>query len=188
MNTTVPSTCCQVVNATIGTVDEFVEGILDRGAYSHYREQTSEPYCSDVSDPLTPNQVQNANGEDMQAVKQVKFQLSEKITGKAQQEYTHNDLKTGTLFSVRQVADENFISIFSKNHANVFKNGKVIIKGRQNLINGLYNTPLARTAELSISSSNQQQSLGLIQNPYTRQELAGYFHACMFSFTPTTFL
>ena len=124
----------------------------------------------------------------MQSIKRVKSQLSKKLSDKAQQGYTYNNLKTGTLLSVGKLAYDNCVYIFSRHHVNVIKIGKVIIKGRRNPINGFYNTPLAPTAEPSIPSSSQQQALGVIQNSKTRQELAGYFHACMFSPTPETFL
>ena len=55
-------------------------------------------------------------------------------------------------------------------------------------MNGFYNTPLVHTAEPSITSSSKQQALGVIQDSKTRQELAGYFHACMFSPAPATLL
>ena len=139
---TVPPTYCQVVKTTISTVDGSEEGNIDSGSSGHYGGRKSEPYCSEVLDPLTPNPVQVANGEDVQASKRVKFQLSEKLSGKSQQGYTYNDLKTGTLFSVRKLSDDDCVHIFSKHHVNVFKNGKVIIKGRHKPINALYNIPL----------------------------------------------
>ena len=134
---TVPPNYCQVFNTAIITVDKFEEGIIDSGASGHYGERKSEPYCSEVSDPLTLYPVQVANGKDMQAAKRVNFQISDKLSDKYQQGYTYNDLKTGKLFSVGQLVDENCVSIFSKHHVNIFKNGKVIIKGRRKPINGL---------------------------------------------------
>ena len=84
--------------------------------------------------------------------------------------------------------DNYCVSIFYKHRVNVLKNGKVIIKGCCNQINGLYNIPLVRTAEPSILSSRQQQALGEIQDSKTRQELASYFHAYIFIPTPATLL
>ena len=148
--TTVPPTYYQVLNTTISTVDEFEERILDSGVSGIYGERKADPYCSEVLNPLTPNPVQVSNGKDIQAVKQIKFQLYYKLSDKSQQEYTYNNLKTGTPLLVGKMADDNCVSILSKHQFNVFKSVKVIIKGFSNPINGLYNIPLARTAELLI--------------------------------------
>ena len=158
ITTTVPPTYFQVFNTTISTVDGFEEGILNSGVSGHYGKRKSDPYCSEVLYPLTPNPIQVTNGEDMQAAKRVKFQLSDKLSDKSQQGYTYYNLKTGTLFSVRQLTDDDCVSIFSERHSNVFKNINFIIKGRRNPINVLYNTPFAHTDEPSIPSSNQNKT------------------------------
>ena len=124
----------------------------------------------------------------MQASRRVKFQLLDKISDKDQQGYTYNDLKTGTLFSVGKLADANWVSIFSRHHVSIFQNGKIIIKVRRNPKNGVYNNPLAPNSKPLITSSSQKQALRVIQYSNTRQELAGYFHACIFIPTPVTLL
>ena len=90
----------------------------------------------------------------MKAAKQVQFQLLDEISDKYQQGHTYNNLKTGAPLLVGQLVDENCVSIFTRHHVNIIKNGKLIIKGRQNLSNGFYNTPLTPTAEPLIPSSN----------------------------------
>ena len=69
----------------------------------------------------------------------------------------------------------------------MFKDGKIIIKGYRNRSNGLWNVPLAPTSQPTLPATSQR-ALGVIQDFKTKQELAGYFHACMFSPTPATFL
>ena len=68
----------------------------------------------------------------------------------------------------------------------MFKDGKIIIKGYRNRSNGLWNVPLAPTSQPTLPATSQR-ALGVIQDFKTKQELAGYFHACMFSPTPATF-
>ena len=57
----------------------------------------------------------------MQAAKRVKFQLLDKLSDKSQQGYTYNNLKTGTLFSVGQLAADDCLSILSKHHVKFSK-------------------------------------------------------------------
>ena len=124
----------------------------------------------------------------MQAVKWVKFQPLDELSDETQQGNTYNDLKKGRLLSVGQLSDDNCMYIFSRHHINVFKNGKVIIKGRCNPMNVLYNTLIAPTDEPSIRLSSQQQALLVIQDSKTRKKLAGYFHTFMYIPTPVTLL
>ena len=102
-----------MVNTTIRTVNEVEEEILDSKASGHYGERKTDPYCSEVSDTLTPKPVQVANVEDMQASKGLILQLLDKLSDKSQRGYTYNDIKTGTLFSVGKLADNDCVSIFS---------------------------------------------------------------------------
>ena len=81
----------------------------------------------------------------MQAAKQLKFQLSDELYNKYQQGYTYKNLNIGTLFSFGKLADDNFVSILSRKHVNVFKNDRVVIKACHNPMKRLYNTPLKLT-------------------------------------------
>jgi hypothetical protein len=161
---------------------------LDSGASGNFGARSAEKYCTEVQDPLFPNPVQVANGEDMEAAKQVQFNLAPELSPEAQSGHTYNDLKTGTLVSVGQLADDNCNTIFSKHAAYVFKNGKIIITGKRNLTNGLWNIPLNPTSTQKPPTPTNNLALGVIQNSQTKRDLAGYFHACMFSLTPSTFL
>ena len=104
----------------------------------------------------------------MQAAKRVKFQLLDKLSDKYQQGYTNNYLKTGIIFSVVQLVDNNCVSILSKHHVNSFKKGKFIMKDRCKKTKNIYNTSLVRNTEPLIPSSSQQQALGVIQDTKTR--------------------
>ena len=66
----------------------------------------------------------------MEAVKKVQFNLAPELSLEAQSGHTYDDLKTGTLVSVGQLANDDCNTIFSKYAAYVFKNGKIIIKGK----------------------------------------------------------
>ena len=100
----------------------------------------------------------------MQAAKRFRFQLWDEISDESRKSHTYNNLKIGTLFLVGQLADEYCVSIFTRQHVKMFKNGKVIIKGRRNPSSGLYNIPLTTTADMLIPLSIQKQSLRVIQD------------------------
>ena len=123
----------------------------------------------------------------MHATKQVKLKLSHELSNKAQRGHTYNYLKTGTLVSVFQLADDDCDTTFMKHKVKVFKNGKVVIKGYRNQSNGLWNIPLVHTAKPTILKI-KHHALGFIQYFQTKQDLAVYLHACMFIPTTATFL
>jgi hypothetical protein len=64
------------------------------------------------------------------------------LSKKAQIGHIFDDL-TGSLISIGQLCDDDCIALFSKYHVDIIKDGKVIIKGKQNTTNGLWNIPLA---------------------------------------------
>jgi hypothetical protein len=48
----------------------------------------------------------------------------------------------GSLISIGQLCDD-CVALFSKYHVDIIKDGKIIIKGKRNTTNGLWNIPLA---------------------------------------------
>ena len=82
--------------------------------------------------------------------------------------------------SVGQLADDDCNTIFSKHAACVFKNGKIIIKVKQNYINSLWDIPLTPTSAPTPPTPTKNLAIGIIQKSQTKQYLVGYFHACMF--------
>ena len=123
----------------------------------------------------------------MEAEKKVQFNLAPELSPEAQSGHTYNDLKTGTLVLVGQLDDDDCDTIFSKHAAYVLKNGKIIIKGKRNYINNLWNIPLTTTSAPTPSTPTNNIALGIIQTSQTKQDLTVYFLACMFSPTPSIF-
>ena len=62
-----------------------------------------------------------ANGDDRQESNKAMFNLSPKISHKAQAGNTYNDLNTDTLVSVGQLADDDCDTFFFKHAAYVLK-------------------------------------------------------------------
>jgi hypothetical protein len=68
----------------------------------------------------------------------------------------------------------------------IYKDGKIIIVGQRNDVNGLWNVPLA-PKETEIPQV-QHSANGAIRNVRTKQDLAAFLHACTFSPQNSTFL
>ena len=72
---------------------------------------------------------------------QGKLPLSKHLSDKAQNAFTLDDLKTGTLVSLAQLCDDDCIAIFSKYDVKILKNNSVIITGVR-MTNGLWSIPI----------------------------------------------
>ena len=85
--------------------------------------------------------VLSASGDPMLSQIQGKLPLSKHLSDQAQNAFTLNDLKTGTLVSLAQLCDDDCIAIFSKYDVKILKNDHVIITGAR-MTNGLWSIPL----------------------------------------------
>ena len=65
--------------------------ILYRETSGNFGNRNAKKYCTEVHDTTTPNSVQVANGEDMEAMKKVHFNLTPKLSPEAQSDHTYND-------------------------------------------------------------------------------------------------
>jgi hypothetical protein len=105
-----------------------------------------------------------------------------------------DNLKSGSLISIGQLCDDECVALFTKYGVKILKHGKVIITGKHNAKNGLWNIPLAPkdnsspTTQPQPTNRPQHQANGAIQNLQTKQDLAGYLHGCNLSPLPSTFL
>jgi hypothetical protein len=95
------------------------------------------------------------------------------------------------------------VALFTKYDVKIYKNGHVIIVGKRNATNGLWNIPLAPKPALPPPPPNPTPSApsrhtangairhtanGAIRQAQTKQDLAAFLHACAFSPLPSTFL
>ena len=72
---------------------------------------------------------------------QSKLPHSKHLSDKAQNAFTLDDLKTGTLVSLAQLCDDDCIAIFSKYDVKILKNNNLIITGIR-MTNGLWSVPI----------------------------------------------
>jgi hypothetical protein len=84
------------------------------------------------------------------------------------------------------LCDDECIALFTKYDVKIYKNGKVIIVGQRNNVNGLWHIPLA--PKETETPQVQHSANGAIRNVRTKQDLAAFLHACAFSPQYSTFL
>jgi hypothetical protein len=95
----------------------------------------------------------------------------------------------GSLISIGQLCDDDCVALFSKYQVDIIKDGKIIIKGKRNTTNGLWNIPLAPKSDTSPSSSTKQHlTNSMIRSKQTKSGLAAFLHGYAFSPSISTFL
>ena len=89
-------------------------------------------------------------------------------------------LHSASLISLGQLCDDDCIAILDKNEINILKDSKIILKGRRNKTDGLWDIPISRPL--------RHQSHAIITWYQTKAELIQYIHGCCFSPAPRNFL
>jgi hypothetical protein len=130
--------------------------------------------------------VKVANGDNIETSRRALVSLAKELSTKAKTGHIFDDLKAGSLISIRQLCDDDCIALFTKYNEKIYKDGKVIIVGQRNNVNGLWHIPLA--PKETDTPHLQHSANGAIRNVRTKQDLAAFLHACAFSPQYSTFL
>ena len=120
--------------------------------------------------------------------------LAKELSSQAKVGHIFNELESGSLISLGQLCDDDCVALFTKYDVKVYKEGKVIIIGKRNTTNGLWNVPLAPKESARPATpepphgKRRHTANSALRDIKTKQDLSGYHHASNFSPTPSTFL
>ena len=116
---------------------------LDTSTSKYFLQTKTKPTCTKVT-PLksTVASATAADGGKMTATHKVKIPLAKELSTQAQTRFILNNLLIGSLVSIGQLCDDDYIALFTKCNVKIIKNGTVIIEGRQDHTNGLWKIPL----------------------------------------------
>jgi hypothetical protein len=164
--------------------------IVDTGATGHYLDTAAETHCTKVTPTSNGPSVQVANGETIETTKHVIVPLAPELSTQAKTGHIFDSLQSGSLISIGQLCDDDCVALFSKYDVKIIKDGQVIILGKRNPNNGLWNIPLAPKAPMPLAPPKvlSHSANGAIRHAQTKQDLANFLHACAFSPVPSTFL
>jgi hypothetical protein len=168
--------------------------IVDTGATGHYLDQSAAQHCTNVHHTDDGPSVQVANGQNIETTTRAIVPLAPELSNHAKIGHIFQGLKSGSLISIGQLCDDDCVALFTKFNVKLYKNGKVIIIGKRNATNGLWNIPLApkpapsNTPNAPAAPQYQHTANGAIRDLGTKQALASFLHACAFSPIPSTFL
>ena len=100
------------------------------------------------------------------------------LNEEAKQAHIHPMIKNSSLLSIGQLCDDGCSAIFTKEKLQVIKNNKIIMTGKRNAEDGLWDVPVKKQKESTINA--------IIRKDSTKTKLANYYHACLGSPCLTT--
>ena len=107
--------------------------------------------------------------------------------------FDKKDLQNASLISLGQLCDDDYTVFLDKQKIVVNKNKKIILHGRRNSSDGLWDIhfPTEKFKKYITTKAlkeNKNQLNVIIHKDKTNQELAAYLHACAFSPLKQTFI
>ena len=160
-------------------------GIADSGATDHYLAPADSNVCTNVTPTTTGPTVTVANGTQLKTTHQATIPLAPQLKAPATTGNILHGLKSGTLISIGKLCDDDCIALFTKYHVHIVKNGEVIIKGKRDFNNGLWQITLASKP---VKSPCIDFANSAISTAKTKSDLAAFLHGAAFSPSKSTFL
>ena len=115
--------------------------LIDSKATHHYLESEVLPHCTNLRAAQGPKATV-ANGVTISPISQASIPITTSFSQSAQHTYIFDDLKTGSLISVGQLCNDDYVVIFSRYDVGVFKNDEIIIVGKR-VDNGVWDIPIS---------------------------------------------
>ena len=125
--------------------------ISDTAATKHYFIPHYLNICDKVKDTLGPK-VAVADGRMIYLTKKAILPLSNKLTEKARVAFSFDNLKSGSLISIGQLCDDDFIAIFTKYDVQIIRHNEILIRGKQT-DNELWKIPLSNNQPTIVSNT-----------------------------------
>ena len=91
-----------------------VGAIKDSGASHHYLMKSDEQYCKNLKHITNRPCVKLPNNQFILGTHSMQLRLHPSLSSKAQKAHSFNHLKSGSLLSIGQLCDDDYVAIFTK--------------------------------------------------------------------------
>ena len=160
----------------------------DSGATSHYIRPEEASILTNVKNVNGPN-VYQPDQTTLKITKQGTLNLSPEFGIEAQEANILPGLSNASLLSIGKLCNDGCTAVFTKHNFFIIKNQNVILKGHRNWTDGLWDLPVKTKQQSALKRSQQchQHNINyIIHKDQTKEKLAAYFHASLFSPTLST--
>ena len=165
----------------------YSQCISDTGATGNYVARHHASFCQNVLPSINDPSVKAAYRNKMQATHSVHVPISPEPSATAQEVHIIDNLATGSLVFIGKIWDKYCIAIFTKYNVKIIKDGNLIILGRINLTNGLWNIPIASKIS-TVPTPWQHLFQSALSSQNNKANLADFLHGAAFIPIRSTFL
>ena len=153
---------------------------LDSGATKSYIRKEDESILSNVVRDNTQRQIILPNNEKINIERKGLINATSKLGTIAREASIVPQLKSASLLSVGTLCDDNCTVHFDKHKVDIIKNNEIIMQGRRNNKDGLYELPIEKVTTEKVNV--------IIRLDKDKMELANFLHGAMFSPSVTTLI
>ena len=142
----------------------------DTGSTNTYLQDCHRRYLEDLKTLQQGPIVTLPDGSTIKASKTGLLSLHHSLPLSA---YVFPQLQSESLLSIGQLCDAGCIAIFDKIKLSIYKDGRLLLSGRQNPNDGLWDVPF--------DQNHTNKMNYIISKDKSKTELAQYLHGCAFS-------
>ena len=158
--------------------NSFVYCKLDSGASKSYIREQDKAVLTNIKSDTSNRQIILPNNEKISINHTGLLNTSKKLGVIGREASIVPGLRSASLLSVGALCDDNCTVHFDKQKVDIIKNNEVILHGKRNKEDGLYELPIKKveTEKLNV----------IIRLDKSKMELANFLHGAMFSPTVST--
>ena len=167
----------------------------DSGASRHYFKPSDANVLQNISPATDVKVILPDNSELTSTHKGLLPILSNEISQQAKTSTILKNLNSSSLISLGQLCDDDCKVLLTKNKIHVVKNNKIVIQGKRNTNDGLWDIPIEKAPNLptqhhvdNVNTTHQQKLGVIIRKKQKKVDLIKYLHAACFSPVPSTFV
>ena len=170
----------------------------DSGASKHFVRQQDSTCLSNVT-PLTHGpRAKLPNNEYIYPIARGLLPTLSSLSTSARSSLVYPALKNASLLSIGQLCDNGCLALFDKNFLWILHNKKLLLKGRRNTTDGLWDIPFPVLSSqhknnaplpapiLTPTDSTQPSCNYILTLDKSKYELAQYIYGCLFAPTQST--
>ena len=155
----------------------------DTGASKHFLKETDKDHLLGLKQILDGPIAILPNNSRIQPMYEGEIQLPEKLSDRARKALVYPEISNDSLLSIGQLFDDDCIAVFTNKRVLIFKNNKMILEGKRNKKDGLWDVPV-KTKNFK---SKYLKVNYIIQRKKSKHDLAHYLHRCAMSPKISTF-
>ena len=155
----------------------------DTGASSNYVTERDQHSLEKLEKIMYGPTVRLPDNSQIQANKRGLLPLPKTLSITARTAHVFKGLTNASLISIGKLCDDGCVAVFDKLDLRIFKKNKLVLFGKRNFTDGLWDINISDHFKPALQSMNM-----IVRKDSTKTNLAEYLHKCAFSPSIPTFL